>query len=571
MTEYKKIFRPGIKLNISIVGIVFEGFLTGLNFLVLLKLLRLIFEKGVEIKDIFGSVASLGVIFLFRLILYTISYTESQIGGASVTKKIRKTIGDKLKHIPLGIFTANKTGFYINAATSETADYEQVLTHKMADIIKFFMLNLLLGFYARTINAYVGDIILLILIMLIPTILFSIRQVNKFGTLKNKAREENVSAITEYLTGCQTLRSYGLVGTRNRLLTDTMKKYSDVSYQYEKAILPIGFAYVLFSYVSIAASLLIMSNAYNQGKLLAYELIILFMMLLYVAKISMSLYISLVAYRNLLISKNKIERIFKEKEEKTSDKKLDVKKYDIEFENVDFSYTPEEKVLNQASFTIRENTLNAIVGDSGSGKSTIFNLISKYYEPDKGKIKIGGMDIKGISSEEVLKKISLVDQDVFLFNDTVMNNIRYARENALDEEIFEACKMANCHDFILKLDKGYNTIIGENGKNLSGGERQRLSIARAILRNSPIVLLDEVTSSLDIENELLVKRAIGNLLKTRKTVVMIAHTMPIVEKADCILVVENGKVVEWGNHEQLMKLKGKYARMRQASDSSFIL
>lgn len=564
-TQYAEIFRPGRKLKLAIAGVVLEGFLTGLNFLVLLRLLNLIFDGGIEFGDMLQSVVYLAIIYVLRLVLYAVAYTGSQTGGAEVTCRIRISIGDKLKKIPLGIFTENRTGFYINAATSETADYEQILTHKLADIIKFAALIMMLAIYACTLHPGVGAVIFLTLILLIPAMLFSIRQVNHYGKAKNLAREENVSAITEYLTGSQTLRSYAMAGTKNVSLTEAMRKYSEISFQYEKAVLPIGFAYVFLVYIGIAVSLLLMADALQAQTITAPELILLMMMLLFVSKVGMSLYISLVAYRNLLISRKKIEGIFEEKEEMASGKSLHAGTYDIVFQDVDFSYVEGEKVLDGVSCTIRENQLTAIVGDSGSGKSTIFNLISKYYEPEHGAIRIGETDIRDIPAEEVLRSISMVDQEVFLFNDTVMNNIRYAREDASDEQVIQACKLANCHDFISQLENGYDTVIGENGNRLSGGERQRLSIARAILRNSPIILLDEVTASLDIENELLVKRAIKNLLKTKRTVILIAHTMSIVENADSILVVDHGKIAECGTHLQLLQQNGKYAQMCRAS------
>lgn len=565
MKDHKKVFRPGLKLKLSVAGVVLEGFLTGFNFIVLLRLLQLIFNKEIVFGDVLYSVAWLAVIYILRLILYSVAYTGSQTGGADVTKGIRIAIGDKLRRIPLGVFTVNRTGLYINAATSETADYEQILTHKLADIIKFATLIALIGIYSCTICVYIGLIVFITLLLLIPIMFFSIRQVNHYGVNKNKAREENVSAITEYLTGSQTLRSYSFAGIKNVSLTESMRYYSDVSYQYEKAVLPIGFTYVLISYAGIAGSLIIMANELEKAAVSAPELIVLFMMLLFVSKVEMSLYINLVAYRNLLISKKKIEGIFEEKEEGQNRSRLDISTFDIEFDDVDFSYVQGEKVMDHISFKISENKLTAIVGDSGSGKSTIFNLISKYYEPNRGKILIGGKDIGDVSTEDVLDKISMVDQDVFLFNDTIMNNIRYARKDATDMEVEEACRQANCHDFIMELEDGYETVIGENGNTLSGGERQRLSIARAILRNSPIVLLDEITSSLDIVNEVLVKRAIINLLKTEKTVVMIAHTMSIIEGADNIMVIEDGKIAECGNHEELMSRKGKYFKMQEAS------
>ena len=238
--------------------------------------------------------------------------------------------------------------------------------------------------------------------------------------------------------------------------------------------------------------------------------------------------------------------------------------HEITFDNVDFAYVPGEPVLKHATFTVPDQKLTAIVGDSGSGKSTILNLIAKYYEATSGTISIGGKPINHIAAERVLEQVSMVDQDVFLFDDTIRDNIRHARPNATDTEIEAACREANCDSFIRKMEKGYDTPTGENGNLLSGGERQRISIARAILKNSPILLLDEATASLDIENELAVKQAIANLLKEKKTVVMIAHTLSIVKNADQILVMGDGRIAESGTHEELLAKGGKYAAMWNA-------
>ncbi|MCR4956486.1 MAG: ABC transporter ATP-binding protein/permease [Lachnospiraceae bacterium] len=559
-----KLFYPGKRLKLAIAGVVIEGMISGCNFVVLFKVLELIFGNTISFHDIGMATLYLGIVFALRLILYSISYTQSQIGGAVVSKDLRVALGDKLRRIPLGAFSKQRVGYYINAATSEVADFEQILTHKLADIIKYSVLMVVVSAYCAYLNIYIGIIMFMLLIILFPTIQLSIIQVQKYGTAKNLAREENVSAITEYLTGSQTLRSYGLAGEKNTALRKSMKYFSNISYRYERAIIPIGFAFMFFVYIGAAISIYIAVNATLSGNLSIPQMIVMVMLSLFSCKVEATLYISLVAYRNLLISKGKIAGIFKEEEEKEVVGNYAPKRFDISFRDVCFGYEKGQKVLDGMSFDIPENRITAIVGDSGSGKSTIFNLLTKYYEPEKGKITVGGEELSGANAEQVLSDISLVDQDVFLFNDTIRNNLLFAAPEASEEEVLDACRKANC-SFIEQLPDGIDTVVGENGNKLSGGERQRISVARAILRKSNIVLLDEATSSLDIENELLVKKAVLNLLTLGKTVVMIAHTLPIIQCADRILVIKDGKVVESGNHEELIRENGKYASMWKAS------
>ena len=368
----------------------------------------------------------------------------------------------------------------------------------------------------------------------------------------------------EYATGIQTFRAYGIGGTKNETVTSTLKHFSDVSYNYEKHGIPTNAIQCIFLWIGLPVMIWAASIPMLSGKLdpISYLLICMLPMLL--AKLSDSISRGLMSYKNLKISKDKVVDIIEEPEETGSMEPLQTATHEINFDSVDFSYVPGEPVLKHATFTVPDQKLTAIVGDSGSGKSTILNLIAKYYEATGGTISIGGKPINHVAAERVLEQISMVDQDVFLFDDTIRENIRHARPEATDEEIEAACREANCDGFIRKMEKGYDTPTGENGNLLSGGERQRISIARAILKNSPILLLDEATASLDIENELAVKQAIANLLKEKKTVVMIAHTLSIVKNADQILVVSGGKIAEAGTHDELLAKGGKYAAMWNA-------
>ena len=239
---------------------------------------------------------------------------------------------------------------------------------------------------------------------------------------------------------------------------------------------------------------------------------------------------------------------------------IKIDNYDIEFKNVDFSYgkgAQRRKVLNDVSLKIPENTVTAIVGPSGSGKTTICNLIARFYDVDKGSVSMGGHDVREFTCDSLLSNISMVFQNVYLFHDTIRNNICFGKPGATEEEMIEAAKKACCHDFIMALPEGYDTVVGEGGGSLSGGEKQRISIARAILKDASVIILDEATASIDPENEHLIQQAISELTKG-KTIVTIAHRLATIEQADQILVVDDGQIVQRGTHEELIKVPGKY-------------
>lgn len=563
MTD-KKLFHKNPRFFSGIILTILEGVLSGSNYIVIYLVLKMLYERVTDMKSIFSISCIVGIIFVIRLVIYSIGFTQSQIGGAEVSKNIRLGLGDKLRRIPLSSFTQKREGQYINIMTADVNSYEQILTHKLASLIKNGVLSVIVIAFVCVLYFPAAVILMVSLFLLIPEMWLSFRIVKKYGMEKNSVTAEAVGQIVEYIDGIQTLRSYGMGGAKNRNTTETLRKFSTVSYQYEAHGIPVNFAFNIVNWLTVPLIMWIGYIPWQSGSISAITFLFLCMLPMVLAKLTASISVDMFSYRNLLISKTNIQNVLTENEESKSTDVFSPKEYDISFHDVSFSYVQGELVLNNISFSIPDRGLTAIVGDSGSGKSTILNLIAKYYEPKRGEIDIGGQSIRYVNAEDVLALISMVDQDTFLFNDTVRENIRYAKPSSTDEEIENACKKANCDAFIRKMEKGYDTHIGENGNLLSGGERQRLSIARAILKDSPILLLDEATSSLDIENEFAVKQAISNLLQENKTVVMIAHTLSIIKNANQILVVADGKVVESGTHEKLLALGGKYTAMWNA-------
>ena len=563
MTD-KKLFHKNPRFYSGIILTILEGVLSGSNYIVIYLVLKMLYERVTDMRSIFSISCLVGIIFVIRLVIYSIGFTQSQIGGAEVSKNIRLGLGDKLRRIPLSGFTQKREGQYINIMTADVNSYEQILTHKLASLIKNGVLSVIVIAFVCVLYFPAAVILMVSLFLLIPEMWLSFRIVKKYGMEKNSVTAEAVGQIVEYIDGIQTLRSYGMAGAKNRNTTETLRKFSTVSYQYEAHGIPVNFAFNIVNWLTVPLIMWIGYIPWQSGSISAITFLFLCMLPMVLAKLTASISVDMFSYRNLLISKTNIQNVLTENEESKSTDVFSPKEYDISFHDVSFSYVQGEPVLNNISFSIPDRGLTAIVGDSGSGKSTILNLIAKYYEPKRGEIDIGGQSIRYVNAEDVLALISMVDQDTFLFNDTVRENIRYAKPSSTDEEIENACKKANCDAFIRKMEKGYDTHIGENGNLLSGGERQRLSIARAILKDSPILLLDEATSSLDIENEFAVKQAISNLLQENKTVVMIAHTLSIIKNANQILVVADGKVVESGTHEKLLALGGKYTAMWNA-------
>ena len=382
---------------------------------------------------------------------------------------------------------------------------------------------------------------------------------------QNRVRLDALARVQDYLEGIKDIRACRAVGKDSAAMEQAMLELKRVTMRVELAVdVSVSLASAILrsgvGLTACAGAMLLASGG--------VDFMVLLMFLLIVSRVYspiLALVSQLPNLLNLSTKTARIKAVMDEPEAKGS-APADVSGHSLSFQNVRFGYGDEE-VLHGISFDAQEGKVTALVGPSGSGKSTCAQLAAKFWEPDSGRILCSGKDIAGFSEESWLAHVSIVFQDVILFDDTVANNIRIGREGASDEEVAEAARTAHCLEFIEKLPQGFDTMLGENGASLSGGERQRLSIARALLKDAPVVLLDEATASLDPENETLIQRAVGTLC-AGKTVVVIAHRMRTVANADKIVVLDDGRVAEEGNHKTLLAEDGLYARLWRLQQES---
>lgn len=498
---------------------------------------------------------------LARIVLrYLVSCLRSGAGYKCMAEE-RKTLGKELRKVPLGFFNEKNLGDVVSTITSDAAflEIEGIgVIEKVAVGIPVFVIALLicLSFDYR--------IFLLVLVLLIPT-WFAYRYLATRQDALKLNRQKLIGQVTEdtieFIKGLPVLKSYNM----------TEKQFSKTQNAYERLrafsvrgefvhIPPMGMYQLCFRLIT--TGIVFLSGLFLLHKDFAFPQTFLLMLA------SFSLFTGAEAMGIFSIfAKMTQQSIDRMNQIKTIPKLEDIsgtetlERYDICFKHVNFAYN-KTPVLRDVSFCAPEGTTTALVGLSGSGKTTITNLIARFWDiqPGHGEISIGGKAVKMLSYENLLKNISFVFQDVFLFNDTVLNNIRIGRPDATIEEVCEAARRAGCAEFIEAMEDGYDTVIGEAGARLSGGEKQRISIARALLKNAPIILLDEVTANVDAENEQLIQTALQELLKN-KTVIMIAHKLSTIQNADQILVLENGTIGQRGSHAELIAQEGLYRRL----------
>lgn len=492
-------------------------------------------------------------------VVFFVQYNSSFFSTYRESEHRRINIAEKLRTLPLSFFGKKDLADLTSTILGDCTVLEHNFSHVMPQFFGAMISTVLIAISLFFFDWRMALAALWVLPIALIIVGCSGNVQRGISRRKRNVAIAQADGLQEYLETIKDLKSYNaeesyLEGLKGRI---TALEKESFKAELGTAVFVVSASCILrfgIGTVALVGSVLLCS-----GKL---DVLTFFMFILVVSRIYEPMQGTLMNLAAVIAQDVNVERMNEITDypvQKGSDE-LDVKSYDIEFSNVSFSYDKNEKVLNDISFTAKQGEVTALIGPSGGGKSTVSKLAARFWDVDGGSIRLGGKDISQVDPEKLLTAYSIVFQDVILFDNTIMENIRIGRKGATDEEVMRAAEEAQCDEFISRLPDGYQTVIGENGSALSGGERQRISIARALLKDAPVVLLDEATASLDAENETYIQEAISRLIKN-KTVIIIAHRMRTVSGADKIVVIDGGHVAETGKPSELIKKNGIYAKM----------
>lgn len=484
--------------------------------------------------------------------------------GTCADKRIE--IAEHLKYLPMGYFNRNSLGYITSVATNSMEALADVATRVVMMVTQGILTTIFVVLMILLFDLRIGGIAVLGVLLYFAINSLLQKKSKTIAPLKDSSDRKLVEKVLEYVQGIAEVKAYNLTGKKSRALNEAIDENSAANTKAEMAFVPIMFLQNLTAKLLGVVVAIISVAFYLNGtmELLNAVIMILAAFILFGALDTAGNYSALL--RNVDLYVGKAQAVLDMPTMDIDGKNIIPSSYDIDVENAEFSYD-KRKIIDGVSIHIPQHTTTAIVGPSGGGKTTLCHLISRFWDVDKGCVKIGGVDVREYSMDSLMRNFSFVFQSVYLFQDTIANNIRFGQSDAPMEKVIEASRRACCHDFIMALPDGYDTVIGEGGASLSGGEKQRISIARAIMKDAPIIILDEATANVDPESEQELTAAIEALTK-EKTILMIAHRLKTVRHADNILVIDKGRIAQSGTHEQLMEQGGIYRRFVESREQA---
>ena len=509
-------------------------------------------------KTIWVSFGIMLLSILGRILFTNLSSVKRTIGSFSMCSKWRMELGEKLKRVPMGYFNEHRLGDITAAVTTTLGDLETSAVNVMEAVAGGFIHAAVIGIWLLFYEWKIGVLMFIGLFLSLCVYAKTQKAGVKYSPRRQAAQARLVTGILEYIQGMTVVKAFGLADRSDKSVDSAISESAEANIALEKvfsglaAVFQMIFKFARFA-ILITTPYLLMEGETTPEKCLL--LIVASFMIYTTVELAGS---TAAVARVVDASLDRLETVSKMPLLDENGTDLTPKAYDLTISNISFAYD-EKEVIHDVSFSVPQGTSCAIVGPSGSGKTTLCSLIARFWDVKAGEILLGGINVKDYTCDSLLKNFSIVFQKIYLFEDTIENNILFGKPQATKEEMISAARKACCHDFISALPDGYQTKIGEGGATLSGGEKQRISIARAILKDAPIVILDEATSSIDPENERELQHAISELTKN-KTLLMIAHRLNTVRGADQILVLEDGRIVQSGKHQELIQQEGLYRR-----------
>lgn len=535
-------------LKIPAIAVTLHGVLSG-N----LTVQHILLSFGIMLFSIAGNVFA----------NYRSTMLQCEAGyGTCADKRIE--IAEHLKYLPMGYFNQNSLGYITSVATNSMEALADVATRVVMMVTQGILTTAVVALMILSFDLRIGGIAVIGVFLFFAVNGYLQKKAKTVAPVKDASDRKLVEKVLEYIQGIAEVRSYNLTGEKSKALNQAIDENTAANIKLEITFVPIMFIQSLTAKI-IGVVIAAVSVAFclnGSMELLNTVVMIIAAFILFGALDSAGSYSALL--RNVDLNVSKAQSVLDIPTMDIDGQDITPTSYDIDVENVEFSYD-KRKIIDGISVHIPQKTSTAIVGPSGGGKTTLCHLIARFWDVDKGCVSLGGVDVKEYSMDSLMRNFSFVFQSVYLFQDTIANNIRFGQPDAPMEKVIEAAKKACCHDFIMALPDGYESIIGEGGASLSGGEKQRISIARAIMKDAPIIILDEATANVDPESEQELTAAIEALTK-EKTILMIAHRLKTVRHADNILVIDGGKIVQSGTHDELMHQGGIYRRFVESRE-----